>query len=106
MDVVARDLAALFLSRNPLILCETVEEKRFEALVRAVASELSLPVATWSAASGLAPCHPTDQPKTVDLATALKQIRATQGDGVFILKDAQAHLENPVTLRTLREVAQ
>jgi hypothetical protein len=106
MDIAARDLSALLLSRNPLIFCETVEEKRFEALVRAVASELTLPVSTWSAASGLSPCHPADQPKSVDLATALKQIRVATGDGVWILKDAQAHLENAVTLRTLRETAQ
>jgi len=106
MDTAARDLSALLLSRNPLVFCETVEEKRFEALVRAVANDLTLPVWTWSAASGLSPCHPEDQPKTSDLATALKEIRAAAGDGVWILKDPQAHLENPVTLRTLRETAQ
>src|SRR4029077_7492114 len=80
VDTPARDLSALFLSRNPLVFCETVEEKRFEALVRAVANDLALPVWTWSAASGLSPCHPADQPKTCDLATALKEIRAASGD--------------------------
>ena len=60
MDVPARDLALLFRSRHPLIACETVEEKRFEALVRGVASRLDLPVWTWSAASGLSPSHPAE----------------------------------------------
>ncbi|MFN2632185.1 MAG: AAA family ATPase [Thermoanaerobaculia bacterium] len=106
MDLPARDLAALFRSKNPLVLCETVEEKRFESLVRGVAGELSLPVSTWSAASGLSPCHPADQPKTCELAAALKQIRTATGDGVWILKDPQAHLDNATTLRTLRETAQ
>lgn len=106
MDVPARDLALLFRSKHPLIVCETVEEKRFEALVRAVASERSLPVWTWSAASGLSPCHPADQPKTADLAVALRHTRAASEDGVWILKDPQAHLENPATLRALREAAQ
>ncbi len=32
----------LLKSHNPLVLCETVEEKRFESLVRAVAGELQL----------------------------------------------------------------
>jgi len=106
LDVPARDLAALFKSHNPIVLCETVEEKRFESLVREVASTLNLPVSTWSAASGLSPCHPVDQPKTLDLAGALRLIQISAGDGVWILRDPQAHLENPTTLRTLRETAQ
>jgi len=106
LDIPARDLAILFRSRNPLVICETVEEKRLEALVRAVASELHFPVFTWSAASGLSPCHPADAGKTTDLAFALREIRSARGDGVWLLKDPQPHLENPATLRALRETAQ
>jgi hypothetical protein len=106
LDIPARDLAILFRSRNPLVICETVEEKRLEALVRAVASELHFPVFTWSAASGLSPSHPADASKTTDLAFALKEIRSARGDGVWLLKDPQPHLENPATLRALRETAQ
>jgi hypothetical protein len=106
LDVPARDLAVLFRSRHPLVACETVEETRFEALVRAVAAELGLPLSTWSAASGLSPSHPADAPKTADLAFALKVIRTTRGDGVWLLKDPQAHLENAGALRALRETAQ
>jgi SpoVK/Ycf46/Vps4 family AAA+-type ATPase len=106
LDVAAKDLAILFRSRNPLVLCETVEEKRLEALVRAVAAELDLPVTTWSAASGLSPCHPVNATETTDLGVALRQIRACEGDGVWLLKDPQPHLENAATLRALRETAQ
>ena len=106
MDVPAKDLSLLLRSRHPLVLCETVEEKRFESLLRGVASQLSLPVSTWSAASGLSPCHPEDAAKTVDLAVALRHIRDCKGDGVWLLKDPQAHLESPGALRGLRETAQ
>ena len=106
MDVPAADLAILFRSRHPLVVCETVEETRFEGLVRAVAAGLGLPVSTWSAASGLSPSHPADTPKTIDLSFALKLIRANRGDGVWLLKDPQAHLENAAALRALRETAQ
>ena len=106
MDVTAGDLAVLFRSRHPLVVCETVEETRFEGLVRGVAAELALPVSTWSAASGLSPSHPADAPKTAELSFALKVIRASKGDGVWLLKDPQAHLENPAALRALRETAQ
>ena len=106
MDVPAEDLALLFRSRHPLVVCETVEETRFEALVRAVAAELALPVATWSAASGLSPSHPADAPRTTDLGFALRLIRTTKGDGVWLLKDPQTYLENAASLRALRETAQ
>ena len=106
MDIPARDLALLLRSRHPLVLCETVEEKRFESLLRAVASELSLPVSTWSAASGLSPSHPEDAAGTMDLAVALRNVRECKGDGVWLLKDPQAHLESPGALRGLRETAQ
>jgi SpoVK/Ycf46/Vps4 family AAA+-type ATPase len=106
LDVPAKDLAILFQSHNPLVLCETVEEKRLEALVRGVASELQLPVSTWSSASGLSPCHPAEAGKTTDLGAALREIRGCRGEGVWLLKDPQPHLENPATLRALRETAQ
>ena len=106
MDIAARDLALLFRSRHPLVLCETVEERRFETLVRSVSSELTLPLWTWSAASGLAPSHPVDSEKSTDLSVALRTIRATSGDGTWLLKDPVAQLEQPATLRLLRETAQ
>ncbi|HEX9287235.1 MAG TPA: AAA family ATPase [Thermoanaerobaculia bacterium] len=106
MDVPAEDLALLFRSRHPLVVCETVEETRFESLVRAVAAELGLPVSTWSSASGLSPSHPADAPKTADLSFALKIIRGCKSDGVWLLKDPLPHLENAVALRALRETAQ
>jgi hypothetical protein len=106
LDIPAEDLALLFRSRHPLVVCETVEETRFESLVRAVAGELDLPVSTWSAASGLSPSHPADAPKTADLTFALRIIRSCKSDGVWLLKDPQPHLENAASLRALRETAQ
>ena len=106
MDVTAKDLALLLRSRHPLIVCETVEEQRFEALVRAVSSELTIPFWSWSAASGLAPAHPADSEKSAELAFALRLIRKSTGDGTWLLKDPAAHLDTPATLRLLRETAQ
>ncbi len=106
LDVAARDLALLLRSRHPLIVCETVEEQRFEALVRAVSSELTIPFWTWSAASGLAPAHPHDAEKSIDLAWTLRSIRRSTGDGTWLLKDPMPHLEPPAALRLLRETAQ
>ena len=77
LDVPAKDLALLLRSRHPLVLCETVEEKRFESLLRGVASELSLPVSTWSAASGLSPVASGRRPQD-----AGPERRATAHPGV------------------------
>jgi ATPase family associated with various cellular activities (AAA) len=106
LDVSTKDLALLLRSRHPLVVCETVEEQRFEALLRNVSSGLALPFWTWSAASGLQPAHPQEAEGSVDLASALRIIRKVTGDGTFLLKDPMAHLENPATLRLLRETAQ
>src|SRR5262245_63800427 len=97
LDVAAKDLALLLRSRHPLIVCETVEEQRFEALLRAVSSELTIPFWSWSAASGLAPSHPQDSDKSADLAFALRLIRKATTDGTWLLKDPGAHLEAPAT---------
>jgi hypothetical protein len=106
LDVSAKDLSLLLRSRHPLIVCETVEEQRFEALVRTVSSELTIPFWSWSAASGLSPAHPQDSDKSADLGFALRLIRRTTGDGTWLLKDPVPHLETPSTLRLLRETAQ
>jgi len=106
LDVAAKDLSLLLRSRHPLIACETIEEQRFEALVRAVSSELTIPFWSWSAASGLSPAHPEDADKSAELAFALRLIRRTTGEGTWLLKDPLPHLEAPATLRLLRETAQ
>ena len=106
MDISAKDLALLLRSRHPLVICETVEEQRFESLVRGVSSQLTIPFWSWSAASGLSPVHPQDAEKSAELAGALRLIRQARGEGTWLLKDPMAHLEAPATLRLLRETVQ
>ena len=106
MDLASKDLSLLLRSRHPLIVCETVEEQRFESLVRAVSSELTIPFWSWSSASGLLPAHPQDADRSAELGFALRLIRRTTGDGTWLLKDPMPHLEPPATLRLLRETAQ
>jgi hypothetical protein len=106
LDLASKDLSLLLRSRHPLIVCETIEEQRFEALVRGVSSELTIPFWSWSAASGLLPSHPQDADRSAELGFALRLIRRTTGDGTWLLKDPMPHLEPPATLRLLRETAQ
>jgi hypothetical protein len=106
LDLASKDLSLLLRSRHPLIVCETVEEQRFETLVRTVSSELTIPFWSWSSASGLSPAHPEDSDKSADLAFALRLVRRTTGDGTWLLKDPMPALDAAPTLRLLRETAQ
>jgi SpoVK/Ycf46/Vps4 family AAA+-type ATPase len=125
-DVLER-LKILIDSSTPIIVMETVEEVRAVRLVRAASSPLNLAVFEWSIASGLVRCgsdavvrehafpgsaHNTDAAGGValyhsqDPAQALGNLEALSIEAVFILKDFQRHMEDPVVVRRLRDVGQ
>lgn len=100
------DLRLLLASRYPLLVVAEREEPRFLAILRRAASSLHLPVWVWSAARGLAQdgCAPLYDTAAPDKAlTAIEQLEAP---GVFVFADAHHALENPVTLRRVKELAQ
>jgi hypothetical protein len=81
------DLRLLINSRNPIITVETTEEDRLKELLLMIATELDVPLYTWSAIAGLAkfngaPIYGTDQPEQV-----LANIALIKGDAIFLLKD-------------------
>jgi SpoVK/Ycf46/Vps4 family AAA+-type ATPase len=100
------ELRLLVHSHHPLIAVETTEEARVEELAREVAEELDIPFYTWSATRGLIR-HGTDQPmyETEQVDKLLGNIAVMRGDGIFLLKDFVRYLEDPKTLRHVRELA-
>src|SRR5258708_21621096 len=133
LDVLER-LKVLIDSSTPIIVMETVEERRAVRLVRAASSPLNLAVFEWSIASGLvrcgsevgvpvleprfstvghaAPIHGPDDAGASALynsrepAQALSNLEAISIEAVFILKDFHRHIEDPVVVRRLRDVGQ
>jgi hypothetical protein len=148
-------------SNTPVILIETVEERRALRLVREAAAEIQIPVFEWSIADGLARSGATpgkgDGPpplpnagareisemdrklaavnasliqanlpplslvtgkdqytesaapapvyNTKEAAQVLQHIELVNVEAVFVLKDMHRHMDSPVVLRLIREVA-
>src|SRR5438874_2532703 len=127
-------LKVLINSSTPIVIMETVEEMRIIDLVRSACIELALPVFEWSIADGLTRCGsntpvapPTENPRspqrvsaqisalteqaqvignTREPAQVLAHLATMTLDSVFILKDFHRHIEDPVVIRRLRDVAQ
>src|SRR5882762_7502641 len=127
-------LKVLINSSTPIIVMETVEEVRAVRMVRVACSDLSLATFEWTIASGLArsgtmthdlqfedtlppggyaPVHRSDAEQnskaiynSQDPAQMLGNLEAVSIEATFILKDFHRHLEEPVVVRRLRDVAQ
>ncbi len=111
MEVTMNDLHDLQLiidTGTPIILIETTEETRLEALFQRLSVRLARPLFRWSVASGMRrldldgfPARGHQQPEEV-----LRQIHATTDPGLYLLFDFHHWVEDPITLRLLREVGQ
>jgi AAA+ superfamily predicted ATPase len=100
------ELRLLVNSRHPVITVETTEEERVEALLMRVATELDVPLYTWSVTTGLArmkgaPIYNTDAPEQ-----ALTNVDLIHGDAIFVLKDFARYCDNDKICRRLRELAE
>jgi len=100
------DLRLLVHSHLPLIVAETQEEDRLEALLAAIAAELHLPLFIWSLTTGLArqgaqgAVYGTEDP-----GKCLANIMLMHGDGIYLFKDGGRYLKDDVLVRLLRDVA-
>jgi MoxR-like ATPase len=101
----AHDLRTLVLSRHPAIVLETAEEERADALVRGVASDLQMPVWTWTVTRGLAALDSQGGIHgTTDLGQALATVGDLKGDALYVFKDVLKHLTEPKLCRMFREL--
>ena len=99
-------LRLLINSRHPILTIETTEEDRVEQLLLEVASDLGVPLFTWSVTLGLARFHGAPIYNSEPPETALSNIATVQGDGIFLLKDFARYCENDKVCRRLRELAE
>lgn len=102
------DLELLLLSRVPLIVIQTRDERRVKRLFAGLAVKLAIPAMAWSATSGLqridyqtAPQRNASEPRK-----ALGQIRATETPTIYLLLDFHPYLDDPYNIRLLKEIAQ
>jgi len=100
------ELLLLINSRNPILTIETSEEERAEQLLFEVATQLGVPLFTWSVTTGLARFHGSPIYSSETPEAALSNMAAVQGDGIFLLKDFVRYCDNDRVCRRLRELAE
>jgi hypothetical protein len=102
-------LEALLRARCPLVWVASAEEERFERLLTRLAERLGIRVALWSVAQGLTDVQGeslTGAQETHD-PTSLLRLLGGPNPGpseVYLLRDLDPHLTDPVLARRLREL--
>jgi ATPase family associated with various cellular activities (AAA) len=100
------ELSLMINSRHPIITVETTEEGRLEQLLLDVATELEVPLFTWSVTTGLARMKGSPLYNTQNPEQALTNIDLIRGNGIFVLKDFARYCDNDRVCRRLRELAE
>ena len=101
-----KDIELLIRSRYAIIVVETDEEERAEALLGHVADRLSIPLFSWTPTKGLkragrdGPVYGTTEP-----AKALAHIEASGFPAIYHLRGLGPYLQDPVLGRSLVEAA-
>ncbi len=99
------EIKILVLSYHPVILIETPEEDRVEALLRSVAADLKVPLMTWSLTDGLKRWGEQNAIyETGDPAKALAAIEQISADAIYWLKDLGPHMRDPAIARKVRDL--
>jgi ATP-dependent 26S proteasome regulatory subunit len=98
----------LIRARAPLIVVESVEERRAVKSIKAICESSGWPVATFDIAEGFH--EPPDEnpgtPAAKDPVSMLDQLEKRNATGVYVLKDFHECWGNPQVKRKLRNVVQ
>jgi SpoVK/Ycf46/Vps4 family AAA+-type ATPase len=102
------DLEILLRSDTPIVLIESIEEPRVVELFAGLALRLAEPAFRWSVTEGLRRIEIDTEPqqRLADPTEILRNIRATQERGIYLLLDFHPYLDNPLHVRLLKEIAQ
>ncbi len=101
------DVRMLILPFHPLLVLETAEEERVEAVLAEVAAQSGLARFAWSVTRGLVRAGET-QPiaGTPDPVALLRHLEGLTVEAIYHLKDFGPFVSQPPVARKLREVAQ
>jgi hypothetical protein len=98
------ELELLVRSRYPLLVIESFEEERVEALLQRLAARMRIPLGVWTLSEGLrhagtgSVVYETREP-----AAALTNLAGLDGDGLWLFKGLQKHFEQADVLRLLQD---
>jgi len=101
------DLELLTLGHIPIITIETFEERRALNLLVNVATKKYLPVFRWSVTEGMQRLDINLDPQkhVTDPQDALRHIKSSKLQGLYILLDFNPYLSDPINTRLLKEIA-
>ncbi len=103
------DLQILLKSRVPIIVVETREEERALGLFKHLFDDgFYQPMFGWTVTKGLYRLDILTEPQKSNAKPedVLGHIRASELAGIYILKDFHPYLDDPIIIRTIREIAQ
>ncbi|WP_419813019.1 AAA family ATPase [Bacterioplanoides sp.] len=99
----------LMLDRNtPLLLIESHEEARVLELLTRIAVKRGLALQQWTVSDGLRRLgfgEEVSGDETFQPVDALKRIKARDQGGLFVLCDLHPYLEDPLTVRLIKDIA-
>jgi predicted AAA+ superfamily ATPase len=105
--VTRSEISSLLQANTPILVLETLEERRAINLLKGIALGIGIPVATWSVATGLQRLDfnldadtEVKEPKEI-----LAHITAATFDSIYILLDFHPFLKDPLHVRMLKELA-
>ena len=105
------DLNVILSSRVPIVVVETLDEKRFLGmlvdLARGAFGGRQKPLFRWSVTEGLQrlDIDMAPQSSNTDPAGILKHILAVEAPGIYALLDFHPYLNDPVNVRLLKDIA-
>ncbi len=102
-----KDLELIIQSGTPIIVLETKDEMRAKELFQRLGTRLGKPVHHWSIARGLQGQNPGSSASGEQKPeAALGAIISHSEPGIYLFFDIQPHLEEPIVVRLIRELAQ
>jgi SpoVK/Ycf46/Vps4 family AAA+-type ATPase len=105
------DLNVILSSRVPIVVVETLDEKRFldmlGDIVRGAFGGRQQPLFRWSVTEGLRrlDIDMGAQPHNAEPTSILKHIHAVETPGLYVLLDFHPYLTDPVNIRLLKDIA-
>ena len=105
MATAEQELDILIRARYPIIYVVSWEEDRVERAVSQVAARQQKELAVWRGTTGFGPPNSPAEPDRHTPLQALDQIINAPGAAIYILKDLDLFLEDPVVVRRLRDAA-
>jgi len=103
----SRDLEILIHGHSPIITIETHEENRAVGLITQACVKKYVPTFKWTVTEGLQRLDLALEPQrhVSDPQDALKHIKASSLQAVYILLDFNPYLTDPINVRLLKEIA-